>query len=151
MLRLESAVCERHGTTNFSKRGGATSGIQALMSRGFQSRWRQTPGPNNTIEVNCGPLGDWMGLLGMHEVDYFSLDVEGAELLVLETLDWPRLGVGIMIVECHVNGCISAQDHNVKALLTSKGLRRVITLRTRHDIWNAAFVNDSWVGTYSRP
>ena len=39
----------------------------------------------------------------------------------------------------------------VKALLASKGLRRVITLRTRHDIWNAAFVNDSWVGTYSRP
>ena len=56
-----------------------------------------------------------------------------------------------MIVECHVNGCISGQDHKVKALLVSKGLRRVITLRTRHDIWNAAFVNDSWVGTYSRP
>lgn len=97
------------------------------------------------------PLDDWMGLIGMHQIDYFSLDVEGAELLVLETLDWPRLGVGIMIVECHVNGCISGQDHKVKALLTSKGLRRVITLRTRHDIWNAAFVNDSWVGTYSRP
>ena len=32
-----------------------------------------------------------------------------------------------------------------------KGLRRVMTLRTRHDIWNAAFVNNSWVGTYSRP
>ena len=42
----------------------------------------------------------------------------------------------------HVNGCISAQDHKVKALLTSKGLRRVMTLRTRHDIWNAAFVNE---------
>lgn len=54
MLRLESAVCERHGTTNFSKRGGATSGIQALMSEGFRRRWRQAPGPDNTIEVPCG-------------------------------------------------------------------------------------------------
>jgi len=54
-------------------------------------------------------------------------------------------------LSCHVNGCVSGQDHKLKNLLASKGLRRVITLRTRHDIWNAAFVNDSWVGTYSRP
>ena len=34
----------------------------------------------------CGPLGDWFSALRLTTIDFFSLDVEGAELVVLQTL-----------------------------------------------------------------
>ena len=70
----------------------------------------------------CAPLGDWLGLLRVGHVDLFSLDVEGAELLVLETLDWSRFSVGLMIVECAgsgSHGCLDRKDRAVTALLLS--------------------------------
>ena len=33
----------------------------------------------------CGPLGDWFSALGLSTIDFFSLDVEGAELVKLQT------------------------------------------------------------------
>ena len=33
-------------------------------------------------------LSDLVRLAGIQEIDFFSLDVEGAELLVLQTFDW---------------------------------------------------------------
>ena len=36
--------------------------------------------------VPCGPLGDWFSALRLSTIDFFSLDVEGAELVVLQTL-----------------------------------------------------------------
>jgi hypothetical protein len=35
--------------------------------------------------VPCGPLGDWFSALGLSTIDFFSLDVEGAELVKLQT------------------------------------------------------------------
>ena len=90
-------------------------------------------------------------LLRLRRVDFISLDVEGAEALAVSTLDWRRLSVGVLISECTLVGCGSDQDRRLAETLARHGLRRVATLRSRHDIWNAAFVNDSWVGTYSRP
>ena len=147
-LLLASAVCAEHGYAAYSNRSGPTAGILAHMSRAHMSRWRI--GAKGTLAVPCGPLGDWLELLRMHEIDFFSLDVEGAELSVLRTIDWSRLSLGIIIIECARNGCLSDSDQQVEQLLTSKGLRRSMTLRVRHDIWNAAFVNDSWTGTWGR-
>ena len=142
-LSLGTAVCAQHGTARFSRRGGPTSGIVGEMSRSFQKRWRHSA--SDTIDVPCGPLRDWLALLRLERVDYVSLDVEGAELLALSTLDWERFSVGVLIAECSHMGCTGANDRKVAALLRARGLQQVATLRVRHDIWDAAFANASWV------
>ena len=39
-------------------------------------------------------------------VDYFSLDIEGAEALVLQTLPWNRINVTLLTVEVNHAGVI---------------------------------------------
>lgn len=107
----------------------------------FKRRWKVASTP--VAAVPCGPLGDWLSLLRMKRVDFFSLDVEGAELLVLQTIDWSALSVGVLLVECSAVGCVGSRDDAVAALLGPKGLARLGSLRVRHDIWNSVFANES--------
>ena len=37
--------------------------------------------------------------VGVKWIDLFSLDVEGAELIVLETIDWSAVSIGVLVVE----------------------------------------------------
>ena len=54
--------------------------IVSEMTRGHQARWGHMPSQNGTFAVPCGPLGDWLALLHLSRIDFFSLDVEGAEM-----------------------------------------------------------------------
>jgi hypothetical protein len=49
----------------------------------------------------CFPLNDILDVIGVNHVDYLSLDIEGPELQVLETIDWKRIRIDIMTVEIH--------------------------------------------------
>ena len=85
----------------------------------------------------------------MGHIDYFSLDVQGAELMVLRTVDFSRTTVGVLVAECKGIGCHDAQDVAVRTLVeASAGLRWAFTLRARHDVWDNVFVNrslhDAW-------
>ena len=57
-----------------------------------------------SVLVNCFPLNDVLTAIGVRHVDYFSLDVEGAELDILETVDWTRLNIDVISVEYRVYG-----------------------------------------------
>ena len=76
--------------------------------------------------------------------------MEGAELLVLSTLNWAALSVGIMIVECASVHCASTKDNAVRAALLSVGLQPLATVKVRGDIANMAYVNASaqWAGSW---
>jgi len=43
------------------------------------------------IQVQCFPLYSVLMALGNPNVDYFSLDIEGAELVMLKTLPWEKI------------------------------------------------------------
>ena len=53
------------------------------------------------ILATCFPLVDVLDVIGVHHIDYLSLDIEGPELEVLETIDWHRIRIDIMTVEIH--------------------------------------------------
>ena len=95
------------------------------------------------MAVPCGPLGSWLSLIQMTHIDLFVLDVQGAELLVLQTLYWDRLSLGVLIVECKRLGCTDKQDDAVAELLGRKVLTWVGTLRARHDIWDTVWLNET--------
>jgi len=141
-LALGTAVCPQHGFVNFTQHAGsAVAGITSLMGGSHLRRWRI--GAKAQVAVPCGPLGDWLKLLGVRHIDFFSLDVEGAELMVLNTIDWGALTVRVLLSECKAVGCTHAQDMAVSELLSLHGMSRAGVLRARHDIWDAVYVNSS--------
>ena len=96
-----------------------------------------TLAPNQVRRVPCGPLGDWFSALRLTTIDFFSLDVEGAELVVLQTLNWEALTIGVLLVECagagHY-GCKSRSDVAIGSYLAKRGLVQLGSYRARHDI-----------------
>jgi len=141
--KLATAVCETHGHIDFYNKSQATAGIPSLMTVTHRRRWHNRADSRALTSVPCGPLGDWLRLLGVAQVDLFVLDVEGAELMVLRSLDWARLRVRVLLAECHANGCVHRRDEQVRDYLRgAANLDRVGVLRARDDIWDAVYV--SW-------
>jgi len=80
-------------------------------------------GSGKLINISCYPLHEVMKALGRRVVDYWSLDTEGSEALIIEHTDFSRIQVGAMTVE-H-NGDAMHRAAIVKAL-QKKGLKRVV-------------------------
>ncbi len=53
-----------------------------------------------SVKVHCGPLKSYLQALDIVHIDFFSLDVEGAELLVLQNFDFKAVTIDVIIVEC---------------------------------------------------
>ena len=51
----------------------------------------------NTIQ--CFPLNSVTAALGIRHIDYMSLDVEGPELNILQTVNWSQLSIDVLTVE----------------------------------------------------
>ncbi|CAC5382438.1 unnamed protein product [Mytilus coruscus] len=59
----------------------------------------------NIVDVQCFPFYSIMKALNVTHVDFFSLDVEGAELQVLRTIPFGKIDIDMMTVEFkHVPG-----------------------------------------------
>ncbi|CAL8108493.1 unnamed protein product [Orchesella dallaii] len=53
----------------------------------------------NHVDVQCFPLNTFMLALNVTKIDYFSLDVEGAELDILKTIDFKSIHISTLSVE----------------------------------------------------
>ena len=53
----------------------------------------------NSIMIQCFPLNSITTALGIRHIDYMSLDVEGPELNILDTLNWSQLSVDVLSIE----------------------------------------------------
>jgi len=82
-----------------------------------------------TVDVPCRPISAILHEAGVTHIDFFSLDVEGAELKVLQTFDF-NISVGIWLVE--LDGSNPHKDQAVRNLLRWHGY--IGTWQT--DAWN---------------
>ncbi|KAK3880096.1 hypothetical protein Pcinc_015364 [Petrolisthes cinctipes] len=58
-----------------------------------------------TIDVNVFPLYSLLRALNYTTVDFFSLDIEGDEMKVLQTIPWDKVKFRLIIIEVnHVAG-----------------------------------------------
>jgi len=75
------------------------------------------------VSVHCGPLSLYLEELGIKYIDFFSLDVEGAELDVLETIDFNTIKVGVLMVESWNRQCadVCPKRDAVRALMAQRG------------------------------
>ena len=97
---LNLAICDSWRTAEF-RTGGHPSigGLQETMSEEHERVFFGDNAKKITKQVLCGPMGDALKMAGVRRVDFFSIDVEGAELFIVETMDWESIPVHVVMIE----------------------------------------------------
>ena len=127
--KVHSAVCgPGQHTLQMSERGGTVAGMPTVGGKHYEKRW-QTARGSGTVSVPCAPLPALMRRAGFSRATYLALDVEGAELLVLRTLNRTRsFPFSVVLVEA--SHFMKAKNADVKAFLLSSGLVQLELPRT---------------------
>eukprot|EP00210_Caulerpa_lentillifera_P000911 g881.t1 len=133
---FEAAACEKdEGTVTFI--GGATglSGEVSKMPEAFiKGVYKDlNKGTTETHEVKCRLISSMLREAGVDHIDFWTLDVEGAEFTVLRTFDWEHVAVHVLVIENDKDEAVEYPRRH--ALLTSKGMQYVGPL----------FNNELWV------
>ena len=92
-----------------------------------------------TVEVPCGPLTPVVqDLFGGH-VHFFSLDVEGAEPLVLEHIDFSSVFIDILLIEVENYHCQAKNDclsrNRTRTIMEANGYRRFEKFISASDLY----------------
>lgn len=128
IANVHAAVCDVPQTLHFvdmSKKVNAVSGIWEFASEAHRKQWFGGPELKDakypTTTIDCSPLQTILDNAvgtGSFFFDFYSLDIEGAELSALRSIDFTRIGFGILVVE----GMAKAEDNlPVIDFLRSKG------------------------------
>lgn len=119
---INEAMCRTPGSITYQgHHGQGTAGVVEAMGKKYLSRFS---GRMSAIyQTPCRSLGEMLRPVGeptghFASIDLFSLDVEGSELTVLETMDW-SLPVRLFLIE--MASVSKQQDDRVRQLLASKG------------------------------
>jgi len=116
-----AAICKQlGGTVNMTVQGGAVAGQPSRMSPRYLKQWGHLNHPEQTVQVPCAPMAVIMAEAGLQRANLLSLDVEGAELDVLETT--AAEAFDLVLVE--MDGHNLEKDRRVHCLLESWGLQR---------------------------
>ncbi len=114
LVKNRSATCvccaigPDHGEAEFSLVEGALepemlSGLTVFYDSSHMKRFRaeaeQAQAQLKTIQVQMAPLRDILQVHGITHVDYCSIDVEGAEMAVLESIDFDEVTIDVFTVE----------------------------------------------------
>ena len=117
------------------------SGITDKMHQSHLFRIRGFKKPE--IVVNCFPLNTVMASLNVNHVDYFSLDVEGAEIDILRTVDWKRLHIDVITIEYAISGgprvgrnksATSIKLQNLRKFFRDTGLYKEVGVLNQLDV-----------------
>ena len=95
---------------------------------------------DRTVDVPCGKLGPVLQDIfpNKEPISFFSLDVEGAEVLVLNTIDFSKVMIEVMMIEiknafCKDNSCETRQQ--IRAKMKQEGYQRYEGLVAASDVY----------------
>lgn len=147
-LSLSMAVCNHpHFIHYIDKKGQGTNGILEFMSPSFmrdfhkdvinitRSEWYKIKG---VTRVPCFPLSSVFAEFRIHYINYFILDVEGAEFEVLQSINFENVMFDVITVETERRYREPSYTVKITAFLRSKGYNRV---------W--CFGRNSWYAHYT--
>ncbi|CAB4069581.1 unnamed protein product [Lepeophtheirus salmonis] len=81
-----------------------------------------------TIKVQCFPFYSILMAIGNPRIDYFSLDIEGAEMPVLRTLPWDKVDIGIIDIEVnHMGKVFNGSVSDLTEYMDSVGYKHIET------------------------
>lgn len=116
-----AAVCESERLVHYAmNRNFFVSGIIEFMTEQFLSKWYKrvyalAKGPNDTFnitnidwrdlkkvhEIKCLPLAKILSHAQVNVVNFMILDVEGAEIVALKSVDFSKVRFDVIAVECN--------------------------------------------------
>ena len=142
---VNKGVCNQEQDLHWVDGGAsATHGFVEFASEAYKKRWWTKEMIQDAKMVPCFPLTSILKeAVGTNFwFDFFSLDVEGAEFSVLESLDFDKFAFGVIFVEANPK----EQEKNKKViqLLKSKGYKYLY--RRKRSDW---FQHESFASAYS--
>lgn len=117
---FHEAVCKEEGEVHIVE-DGATGGIWEFMTEEFRRRWHRRVDVSKLRTILCSPLQNIIDRSGRSFFDFISLDVEGAELSVLKSVDFEKTGFGVVLVESKNAGTHERKNMAVRSFLNGKG------------------------------
>lgn len=101
---LNAAIYDRSGTVEFEKIDGGLYGWSGIREEIEPQHWSrifaQVPGwAREIIEVPCMTLEGALNQSDMKDIDFMSIDVEGAEMKVLADFPFERFNINVLSVE----------------------------------------------------
>ena len=131
------AISNKHHTVNFIVNNSqpACSGITELMADTFMKSIHKN---SNEIKVNACPLRCILDSVDTKYIDILSIDVEGGENLVLDTMNWD---IEVYIICIELDGLNSEKDEYCRSILKNKGFEFELRIH----------INEFWINkNYSR-
>ena len=118
--KVHSAVCRRPGYVNVTRYVSVFAGMPTEMPAAYTRAWgRRIPQRHSVVEVPCRSLTSLMQDNGLPSgAEFLSLDVQGAEELVLSAVD-PAVFKVVMV---EMDGFDKAKESRVHSLLHKAGL-----------------------------
>jgi len=82
-----------------------------------------------SYDLQCFPLFTMVLALGSPTINYLSLDIEGAEFLVLKSIPWDKVDIEVLVIELeHAGKVFPGSRKDVHKFLAGKGYEYVGTL-----------------------
>jgi FkbM family methyltransferase len=137
-LNINAALCLEHQTVHliYHEEKKPVGGIWEFMSPEFKKQWwSEVKDINSLPSVMCTPLAPLLQLFDISHVNFWVLDVEGAELEVLQATDFERVTFDVIAMENL--GLDMEKDRVTVSFLVNKGY--VVYAKVSRNVW---FVSD---------
>ncbi len=132
---LNCCVADRPGTAGFLKISGFSEMLSGMIGhydpehlQRIEAEARAYGGAAETISVETRTLNGIAAEAGLSEIHYLSIDTEGSELAILSAIDFGKLFVHALTVECNFEHVKT----RMAAMLASQGFVHIHTLG--HDL-----------------
>ena len=94
------------------------------------------PFERRTMEIQCLPLTSIIKAMGNPTIDYLSLDIEGAEFPVLQSVAFDEVDIKVISIEVnHLGQIFDGRRANLKTLMQQNG----------YEFYKSVEIDDIWV------
>jgi hypothetical protein len=142
---IHSAICSVERDLHYVNKvqRNTVNGFVEFASESFKKKWWSEADIQNALVVRCKPLtSHLLDAVGAYfHFDFFSLDVEGAEYEVLQSLDFSLFSFGVIFVEADSHD--PDKNANVRKILEENGYK--YDGKARNSDW---FVNKNFDSIY---
>jgi FkbM family methyltransferase len=120
---LNAAISNQIGSATFLKIDGPNmlSGLVDFYHedhlRWVQDELKQHGYKREEIQVQCYKINELLDSHGIKKVDYMSIDTEGGEFNIIETIDFKKISIDVISIENPYN------DKRIKSLLVNNGYK----------------------------
>ena len=105
-ININAALCSETKLLHYTNEGGGqVQGFVEFMSKRFIRKWHSKIYQNmSKVEdlptVQCVQLSRLVNELNIYHIDIWILDVEGAELSVLQGTNFNEIQINVIVMEC---------------------------------------------------